>query len=100
MRAKEVNPPLLLTAKGRIHSRKSCGGLNALEKNQTFSLEIGNNTVDVHKNLKRKGMELCWICFKFILGWPTSAVAKRRPEQSQRQGRSEAAYKRMNGSKP
>ena len=27
----------------------------------------------------------CWICSKFILGWPTSAVEKRRPEQNQRQ---------------
>ena len=36
------------------------------------------------------GISVCWICSKFILGWPTSAVAKRRPEQSQRQGRSEA----------
>ena len=32
---------------------------------------------------------VCGICSKFILGWSTSAVAKRRPEQSQRQGRSE-----------
>ena len=30
----------------------------------------------------------CWIRFKFILGWATSAIAERRPEQSQRQGRS------------
>ena len=28
------------------------------------------------RNLSQGGV--CWICSKFILGWPTSVVAKRR----------------------